>query len=236
MREVYVKEFIVQSNTKRESLLWLKTDNPFEPGTVKAGQFVTLSIPGMGTKRIYSIASSPTKDYISFIIKVYPTGEFTQQLLSYLGREGQILRLEVSELSGFFNLDTFFKKEVNNSYVATGTGIAPLLSYDKVEGVEIDAYLGVRELKDLEFYKQVFQKEGKEEEYRNLIKCVSKPSKEECGDVTIYEGRVTSIFNLFSTSDRVALCGLDSMISEISNNLIEFGLPFDYILTEIFFV
>lgn len=89
------------------------------------GQFVDIQLPG-GITRSYSIASAPSAEGVIDIelhIRHMPGGLFTDRVFSSL-KEGELLRLNAP-------LGTFYLREESAKPVvlmATGTGIAPVLS------------------------------------------------------------------------------------------------------------
>src|SRR3989344_1809573 len=95
------------------------------------GQFAILSLDdlvnekGHIIKRSYSIASSPlNKDYLEFCITIAPDGRFTPHLDKL--RSGD--KINVSEPYGKFNLHEPQEYFMKRLFIATGAGIAPLMS------------------------------------------------------------------------------------------------------------
>ena len=89
-----------------------------EPIQYTPGQFMVLTAPS-GTKRAYSIVSSPSMDFLEFAIKNVG-GEFTSQLQSM----GEGTRIQVDGPLGPFIYNT------HGEYVliAGGVGITPMIS------------------------------------------------------------------------------------------------------------
>ena len=90
-----------------------------------AGQYLILSIPqsnGSFLKRIYSIASSPAeKTFFEMVIKIIPLGKATNYLASLtIG--------DLVDFEGPAGLFTYQNTTGNQTFLATGTGISPILS------------------------------------------------------------------------------------------------------------
>lgn len=119
------------------------------------GQFVKLSLPNSDIGRPYSIASAPNYPYLEFLINMV-NGRFT----SILDKLKTGDKLNVSKASGHMT----FRNEKNTVFIATGTGIAPIMSMirhineNKIEGEHhlfysaktLDSTAYFNELKSLE--------------------------------------------------------------------------------------
>lgn len=118
-----------------------------------SGQYAELYIPGTQEHRAYSMANTPTTvDRAEFIIKVYPGGRFSEDLLDKKLEVGDSLTMSVPY--GVFTLRE--KSEGDLIFVGGGSGMAPILSilrYMAETGIERNAtfYYGGRTRKDL-FY------------------------------------------------------------------------------------
>ena len=127
-----------------------------EPMNFHAGQFVEITLPGSGVKRSYSMANPPQQTAsLSFIIKIYPDGAFSNQLAEALK-----LGDEVS-IEGPFG--TSFRNQNHQGptlLVGGGSGMAPLWSIlnDLVaSGTEraVRLYYGARTRQDLFYLDEV---------------------------------------------------------------------------------
>ena len=99
-----------------------------------AGQFARLGVrkaSGSIVWRAYSMVSAPHDDYLEFFSIVVPGGEFTSEL-SRLG-PGDELLVE-RQAYGFLTLDRFPDGR-DLWLLATGTGLAPFLSF--LQGLEV---------------------------------------------------------------------------------------------------
>lgn len=182
-----------------------------------AGQYINLTSQG-GTKRSYSIASSPAKDgKIILHIKRVKNGMMSDYLFNK-AKKNDLLRFEGP-------LGTFSFRNDNSKnvvFLATGTGIAPVKSIlEDLQQKNIDKNLiviwGGRYLEDL-YWK---------------TSCISLPHKfipvlsRELNWVGL-RGHVQNALldlDLDLTSTTVYACGSQSMIKDASNLLIQNGLP-----------
>jgi propane monooxygenase reductase subunit len=118
-----------------------------------SGQYAELYIPGTQEHRAYSMANTPTDDSrAEFIIRVYPGGRFSEDLLDKKLEVGDSITLSVPY--GVFTLRE--KSEGDLIFVGGGSGMAPILSilrHMAESGIERNAtfYYGARTKKDL-FY------------------------------------------------------------------------------------
>ena len=118
-----------------------------------SGQYAELYIPGTQEHRAYSMANTPTADHhAEFIIKVYPGGRFSEDLLDKKLEVGDSITMSVPY--GVFTLRE--KSEGDLIFVGGGSGMAPILSilrHMAENGIERNAtfYYGARTKKDL-FY------------------------------------------------------------------------------------
>lgn len=89
-----------------------------------AGQFADLSVPGSGVKRSYSMANPPSEGRrLSFIIKIYPDGAFSNLLANTLEVGSTI------EVEGPFGTSYRNAKHTGPTLlVGGGSGMAPLWS------------------------------------------------------------------------------------------------------------
>lgn len=90
----------------------------FEPG-----QYVRLSLPGIGVGRDYSMASLPSREReLEFLIRVLPDGAFS----SYVAGRARIG--EIVELEGPFGRFCLRPGAAPPVFVAGGSGVAPIMS------------------------------------------------------------------------------------------------------------
>ncbi len=185
----------------------------------KAGQHITLGLPGNNQLREYSIYSTEYDPFLEVLIKEVDDGMVSKSLHKcnpgyYLNVEGPF---------GFFTPD---EDKINRKYlfVATGTGIAP---FHSIAGsyCPFDYMLlhGVRTF-DEAYENSFYAKE------RYLL-CTSRDNKGQ------FNGRVTDYIrkNPVSSETIVYLCGNCEMIYEVYDILMSQHFPPDQIKTEVYF-
>lgn len=192
-----------------------RKDFKFEPG-----QYVIIRIPDQNKGREYSIYSGINDDYLDFLVREIPEGEFSRYLRHLLpGSE-----LDVEGPKGYFILDEKTKQGHKAMLIATGTGISPFHSYVRsYPGLNFSVLHGVH-----------FADEAYGRESFNTDKYLLCTSRSDSGD---YFGRIT--FYLKETkidTDTICyLCGNSDMIDEVTTILEKQGLPPENIRTEVFF-
>lgn len=206
------------------------TDKPLE---FKAGQFISIVIPGAGPhgrdlRRAYSIASAPEKRPVELCIKLVEDGPGTNFL--YKLNPGDTFR-------GFAPYGDFTyepKAGRHALFIATGTGIAPfrgmLLSkhYDGEKPASATCLLGVRTEDELLYVDEMTRLKGLQ-----WVPAVSQPKGEFHG----FKGRVTDWMRARDASfpwkeSEYYLCGNGAMITEIKALLAEKGVEKDAIHQE----
>lgn len=192
-----------------------RQDFQFEPG-----QYVVLRMPQEHKGREYSIFSSTTDDYLDFLIREIPEGEFSCYLRHLIpGSE-----IDMEGPKGYFVLDERSKMGAPILMIASGTGISPFHSFVK-------SYPGLnyKVLHGVHFADEAYGRESFKPDH--LIICTS---RRDDGD---YYGRVT--YYLHDTpvnNDTICyLCGNSEMIDQVTTILEKYGLPPENIRTEVFF-
>jgi ferredoxin-NADP reductase len=192
-----------------------RQDFHFEPG-----QYVVIRIPNEQKGREYSIFSSTTDNYLDFLVREIPSGEFSRYLRHLLpGSE-----LDVEGPKGYFILNEKTKQGHPTLFIASGTGISPFHSY-----VKSYTNLNYHVLHGVHFADEAYGREAFDPS-RYLL-CTSRHDK---GD---YFGRVTYYLkNHVVDKDTICyLCGNSDMIEEVTAILEKYGLPPENIRTEVFF-
>ena len=122
MSNLMQKQHTIRSvNFVNETLFELTVERleiPFE-----AGDCMAIYTPD-GKSRPYSIASGTNEDVLRFLIRRLPQGEVTTQLAD--AKKGEVLN--ISPPFGWFRPGQE-KQQAPSVFFATGTGIAPFLSY-----------------------------------------------------------------------------------------------------------
>jgi ferredoxin-NADP reductase len=187
----------------------------FEPG-----QYVIIRIPGQNKGREYSIYSGKDDDYLDFLVREIPEGDFSRYLRHLLpGSE-----LDVEGPNGFFVLDEKTKNGHPTMLIATGTGISPFHSY-----VRSYPNLNYEILHGVHFPDEAYGRESFRQE--KFLLCTS---RSDGGD---YFGRVTYYLREHPIDKNLIcyLCGNSDMIEEVTTILENYGLPPENIRTEVFF-
>lgn len=187
----------------------------FEPG-----QYVVIRIPDEKKGREYSIFSATSDEYLDFLIREIPAGEFSR----YLRHLKPGSELDVEGPKGYFILNEKSKQGHPTMFIASGTGISPFHSYVKsYPGLDYKVLHGVH-----------FADEAYGREAFNPSRFVLCTSRQDAGD---YFGRVTYYLkeNAVGKDTICYLCGNSDMIEEVTTILEKYGLPPENIRTEVFF-
>lgn len=203
--------------------LTLETDEPVE---FKAGQFITLKCDDRMPPafRAYSIASAPEgKNTLELCIKLVPNGRGTTWL------NDQSIETEIPFLgpNGHFVNQTDKSKKI--LFVATGTGLAPFRSIVQDElnrgnTQEMKILFGVRHEKDI-FYEDWLKETAENFDNFSYKITLSRP---ETTDWSGSKGRVTAALDNMDIdleNTEVYICGLNAMITNVTEILLKKGLP-----------
>ncbi len=185
----------------------------------RAGQHITLGIPGNNQVREYSIYSTEQDPSLEVLIKEVDTGLVSKQLRKLL--PGELL-----EVDGPFGYFTIEEKNYDRKFlfIGTGTGIAPFRSitgsYPKLNYTLLH---GVR-----------FSNEGYERHRYSPDRYILCTSRDNRGD---FNGRVTDYLqqNSLHSDTLVYLCGNCDMIYDVYDLLTSRGFPSGNIKTEVYF-
>lgn len=196
-------------------LIGFRRDFDFEPG-----QVLGISLESDGPRRLYSICSGNRDDLVLVLFNVIDEGYLTP-LLSAL-EEGD--PLWITEPRG-----TFTGTEEPAVWIAAGTGIAPFYSMFR-SGLSAGKTLihGNRYLEQFLFYDEFEASLGE-----HYIRCCTGEESE-----GVYHGRVTDYLQeqpLLQTDTKYYLCGSTEMVVDTRDILIDKGVPFDHIVSEIYF-
>lgn len=187
----------------------------FEPG-----QYVVIRIPDQNKGREYSIFSGTEDDYLDFLVREIPAGEFSRYLRNL--KPGS--ELDVEGPKGFFILDEKTKNGHPVLMIATGTGISPFHSY-----IKSYSNLNYRIIHGVHFADEAYGRDAFLPE--KYLLCTSRHDK---GD---YFGRVSYYLNENPVDPNLIcyLCGNSEMIDEVTTILENCGLHAENIRTEVFF-
>ena len=187
---------------------------PFEPG-----QVVPVTVSPDLPPRLYSLVSGVNDSDRSLLYTVVSGGELTPRLAELKPGDP----LFVGEPTGSFRTP-----KGPAVWISNGTGIAPYLSMLR-SGLSQDKLLihGARfqqQFYDQEFLSSVLAK--------NYVRCASADLGE-----GLFPGRLTTYVSQQTWNPEVPclLCGSASMIVETRDLLIQAGVPFSKILSEVYF-
>jgi ferredoxin/flavodoxin---NADP+ reductase len=185
----------------------------------RAGQHITLGIPGNNQVREYSIYSAEGDSSLEVLIKEVNTGLVSRQLRKLI--PGELL-----EVDGPFGYFTIEEQNLNKKFlfIGTGTGIAPFHSITgSYPGLNYTLLHGVR-----------YASEGYEKHVYPKIRHVLCTSRDQLGD---FNGRVTDYLKQISldSDTLVYLCGNCDMIYDVYDLLTSQGFPSGNIKTEVYF-
>jgi len=212
-----LKEYTLTGNSEISPgvhLISFLRDFNFDPGNV-----VKIAVNTIHAPRIYSICSGNTEKEVGILFNIKDEGFLTPRLSSMIPGE----KILVSEPYGSFT--SGFEKEW---WIATGTGIAPFSSMIK-SGITAGKKLihGVRQLN--QFY---FEDEMEEALGVSYIRCCS--GETACN---VFNGRVTDYLKQQQKLPKVKyyICGQALMVVEVRDLLIEKGIGYENIISEIYF-
>ncbi|MDA3881481.1 MAG: oxidoreductase [Prolixibacteraceae bacterium] len=187
---------------------------------VKAGHVVAIAADESHQPRIYSLCSGETEKFMQILFDLKLDGVLSPKMAKM--KPGDVLF--VSKPYGSF----LPENESAMWWIATGTGIAPFSAMLQ-SGYKADKLLhGARKASN--FY---FERDFKLVLKDNYIRCNS--GKDGLGD---YFGRVTDWIEKqekLPVANKYYLCGRALMVVEVRDLLIAKGIPYENIVSEIFF-
>ena len=194
-------------------LISVKREYGFLPG-----QVVKVGVHKQHPPRIYSICSGNHENELRILFNIKEDGLLTPKMAAMIPGD----TIYVSKPYGSFlgNNDAAW-------WIATGTGIAPFYSMFR-SGLEANKTLihGVSYLNQFYFEDELEWALGK-----NYIRCCSRESS-----CDVFPGRVNDYLKTVELPDtKFFLCGKALMVVEVRDLLIEKGVPFENILSEIYF-
>lgn len=186
----------------------------------EAGQVIGIALQENGPRRLYSICSGDKEPEIKILYNVIDDGYLTPRLSDLETGD----TIWITEPRGEFTCS-----REPAVWIATGTGIAPFYSMLR-SGLARDKTLihGNRFLEQFHFYYEFHAELG--EAY---VRCCTQEH-----DQGVYPGRVTAYLEelpALNPSLKYYLCGKAEMVVETRDILISKGIPFDRIISEIYF-
>lgn len=196
-------------------LLKFKRDFDF-----RAGQVIGISMDEQSPRRLYSICSGEKEDEVSILYNVVKEGLLTPQL-SDLKVGDQIF---ITEARGDFLYDPG-----PAVWIASGTGIAPFYSMLRTEDFANKMLLHGERLKEKFYFADEFIAALGDK----YLRCCSGEKGRD-----LFPGRVTDYLKSAKSSPldfKYYLCGRAEMVVEARDILIERKIPFQNIISEIYF-
>ncbi len=216
-QHILSRQFITHSEEIAEGVYLLSFKRDF---TFLSGQVIGIGIEKDGPRRLYSICSGEEEEEIKILYNVIDEGYLTPRLSDLNAGD----TIWITEPRGEFLYDP-----APAVWLASGTGIAPFYSMFRSGKFENKILIhGERYLEKFYFYDEFSEIMGK-----NYLRCCS---GEEDDDV--FSGRVTEYLKSASSLPadfKYYLCGRAEMVVEARDILIERGIPFKHIISEIYF-
>lgn len=186
----------------------------------RAGQVIGMALEEHGPRRLYSICSGEKDSEIRILYNVIEEGYLTPKMA--LLEKGDTIWITQPRGS-------FTGSSIPAVWIAAGTGIAPFYSMFRSGFSEGKMLIhGARYLEQFHFYDEFSEQLGP-----NYIRCCTAEY-----DESVYHGRVTLYLNELDSFDPALLyylCGSAEMVVETRDILISKGIPFERILSEIYF-
>lgn len=210
----------------------------------KVGNCISIYGPDGQSTRPYSFSSSPSDNFISFLIKRFPDGYVSNYLTTL--KQGDIVK--ASNPFGWFDPGS----KPNSIFLATGTGISPFISSIRSKlNPPKQLYYGCRHLTDIISFvddlPNVSLSISKADPMDSLTSDILTKLEQVASAkgnklVTYAPERITQRLKieLETWPDKFSnchfyLCGLDSMIVDCIDILTTNGIPLDNIHHETFF-
>ena len=186
----------------------------------KAGQVIGIALQEDGPRRLYSICSGEHENEVRILYNIIEEGYLTPRLSDLETGD----TIWITEPRGEFT-----GNEKPAVWIATGTGIAPFYAMLR-SGMGANKILihGNRYLEQFHFYDEFDALLGS-----NYIRCCTVER-----DESVFSGRVTEYLDeqpFLNPGLMYYLCGNAQMVVDIRDRLISKGIPFDHIVSEIYF-
>lgn len=201
----------------------------------KAGQYMSLTIPGMEGKRSYSIASSPVKDHgIEILVDTSPQGDGSLYLASLAPGDEINFMAPVGQFVMAEDVD-----EEKLVFVATGSGISPIRSMildlleTKRDKRKMKLHWGMRHVKHL-FWEEDFRELAENFPNFSFDIVLSQPPE----SWPLCRGRVTDCLREHTKNFEKKgfyLCGRKDMIDDVTSWLKKNDVPDEKIHKEKFY-
>ena len=184
-----------------------------------AGQCFNVGLPDSSINREYSVASGEQYDHVDFLVREVVDGSFSPRL-------AQVTEGEPIALNGPYGEFTLENRDLVKErivFIATGTGIAPVLSFvETYPELKCLVLHGVRSENETFFASQLVNQE--------YIPCVSQNGLSKYSHVQDYLSD-----QVIDPDAHYYLCGNQRMICDVSEMLYERGVSGNNVVSEVFF-
>lgn len=208
----------------------------------RPGQHLTLkaSINGENLRRCYSICSSPDEQILKIGVKAIYEGRFSNFINQQL-KVGDSLDVMVPQ--GQFGYQPEKQTHAHYLAVAAGSGITPLLSIIKATlQTEPKSHFvliyGNSNSRSVMFKESIADLKSRFAERFQVIYLFSQePQESELLNGRINQQQLSALGNTllnFKQFDRAFICGPESMIDEVHDTLIHYGMPKEFVHMEHF--
>ena len=210
---------------------------PSFPVSFQAGQYLEWALPhtspdGRGTRRYFTIASSPTKQNIRLVVRMHNNGSSYKETLKTFNRGDTI---QAAQLAGDFVLpnDIAGKKFV---FVAGGIGITPFLSHleylkDTKQKTDIVLYYCNRTAEDIAYAKKL-------KDYESIgvrtVHVLAEPAPDWSGEIGYLDVHMLKHYTPDVTDRLVYLSGPPGMIDAYKKLFTSCGVSNAQIKTDYF--
>lgn len=217
-----VKEVIQETNDTVTIQFWHPLSEQIK---YKAGQFLTVVVPGpegKKVKRSYSMSSSPVTDSSVAITIKRVQGGLVSNYLNDKVKKGDFL--EVNESMGHFVFDPENYSSGKLFLIGAGSGITPLISIAKtalkaLDSLSVFVFYGSRFENQIIFKKELEQLENQYKGRFTLSNIISKPSENWSG----LTGRINQAsatqwlkdHNVDFKRDHFYVCGPEEMLESV---------------------
>jgi propane monooxygenase reductase component len=194
--------------------------------TFAPGQYVDIHVPGTDETRSFSMANTPAqRDYLEFIIKLYPGGLFSGLL------EGSLKVGDPLDVTGPYGTCVLRdRSERDLIFMGGGAGMAPLWSLITALGEtnskrKISFYYGARAPRDLFFANEIASMGGRLANFRSQL------ALSEVGPDQSWDGEVGMITDVADRSEpdltehEAYICGPPPMVDAAIALLERRGIP-----------
>lgn len=193
--------------------------------TFNPGQFFSIGVPEIPINREYSVSSGINDHYLDFLIREISDGILSSKLKKLKINDN----IKILGPYGEFYLKEF---NINKKYnfFASGSGLAPFLSIIRsFKNLKFNIFHGVRLSEDIYTLGEL----------NNYNVFISKYSKEKNNSIKIYNGRITSNFEIIKKhiglDDLFFICGNSFMVNDIYDYLKKNNIKANNIYSELFF-